>query len=102
MDILNLTTNNNHSNSHNNNNNNNNSIKSINPFNSMNIINNSEKQQQHQKLSESGASKLASNLDLLKCGTCSTEFLLSDIVIFIQHKNKFCKKIEKNRSNNGN
>ncbi|RMZ93713.1 zinc finger protein 296-like [Brachionus plicatilis] len=29
--------------------------------------------------------------DLLKCGSCSTEFLLSDIVFFIQHKTKACK-----------
>lgn len=30
------------------------------------------------------------NPDLLKCGSCCTEFLLSDIVVFIQHKKKPC------------
>jgi hypothetical protein len=29
--------------------------------------------------------------DSLKCGSCLSEFLLSDIVIFIQHKTKQCK-----------
>jgi hypothetical protein len=32
-----------------------------------------------------------STADLLKCGSCSTEFLLSDILVFIQHKSKKCK-----------
>ena len=30
--------------------------------------------------------------DLLKCGSCLAEFLLSDIVVFIQHKTKSCKQ----------
>ncbi|CAF0936328.1 unnamed protein product [Brachionus calyciflorus] len=38
--------------------------------------------------------------DLLKCGSCLTEFLLSDIVYFIQHKTNSCKFNQKLTNNN--
>jgi hypothetical protein len=37
---------------------------------------------------------------LLKCGSCRTEFLLSDICVFIQHKTSSCKLYEPKKSEN--
>ncbi len=37
---------------------------------------------------------------MLKCGSCRTEFLLSDICVFIQHKTSSCKLNEPKQSEN--